>query len=84
MDFSWGGVWGMGYGRFMGYVMHFPMNQLGGCKMLWGLRGYGFSEVWVKRGLTVIKFFVYVSLCQNKVSTTLNHCLIIVAAENQG
>jgi hypothetical protein len=22
--------------------------------MLWGLRGYGFSEVWVKRGSTVI------------------------------
>jgi len=44
----------MGYGRFMGYAMHFPANQLGGCKMLWGLRGYGFSEVWVKRGLTVV------------------------------
>jgi len=43
----------MGYGRFMGYVMHFPVNQLGGHKMLWGLRGYGFSEVWVKRGSTV-------------------------------
>ncbi|KIJ92526.1 hypothetical protein K443DRAFT_113412 [Laccaria amethystina LaAM-08-1] len=43
----------MGYGRFMGYAMHFPMNQLGGPKMLWGLRGYGFSEVWVKRGSTV-------------------------------
>jgi len=50
------GFWlgrGMGYGRFMGYVMHFPVNQLGGHKMLWGLRGYGFSEVWVKRGSTV-------------------------------
>jgi len=43
----------MGYGRFMGYAMHFPVNQLGGHKMLWGLRGYGFSEVWVKRGSTV-------------------------------
>jgi len=32
----------------------------------------------------LIKFFVHVSLCQNKVLTTLNHCLIIVAAENQG
>ena len=29
----------------MGYAMHFPVNQLGGCKMLWGFRGYGFSEV---------------------------------------
>ena len=37
----------------MGYAMHFPTNQLGGCKMLWGLRGYGLSEVWVKRGSTV-------------------------------
>jgi hypothetical protein len=43
----------MGYGRFMGYAMHFPANQLGGPKMLWGLRGYGFSEVWVKTGSTV-------------------------------
>jgi hypothetical protein len=53
MGFGSGGVWGMGYGRFMGYAMHFPANQLGGPKMLWGLRGYGFSEVWVKRGSTV-------------------------------
>jgi len=53
MGFGWGGVWGMGYGRFMGYAMHFPVNQLRGCKMLWGLRGYGFSEVWVKGGSTV-------------------------------
>jgi len=53
MGFGWGGVWGMGYGRFMGYAMHFPVNQLGGPKVLWGLRGYGFSEVWVFRGSTV-------------------------------
>jgi hypothetical protein len=53
MGFGSGGVWGMWYGRFMGYAMHFPANQLGGPKMLWGLRGYGFSEVWVKRGSTV-------------------------------
>ena len=43
----------MGYGRFMGYAMHFPAHQLGGHKMLWDKRGYGFAEVWVKRGLTV-------------------------------
>ena len=43
----------MGYGRFMGYAMHFPVNQLGGHKMLWDKRGYGFIEVWVKRGSTV-------------------------------
>ena len=43
----------MGYGRFMGYAMHFPAHQLGGHKMLWDKRGYGFIEVWVKRGLTV-------------------------------
>jgi len=36
MGFGWGGVWGMGYGRFMGYAMHFPMNQLGGHKMASG------------------------------------------------
>ncbi|EDQ98679.1 uncharacterized protein LACBIDRAFT_335747 [Laccaria bicolor S238N-H82] len=44
MGFGWGGVWGMGYGRFMGYAMHFSANQLVGCKMLWDKRGYGFSE----------------------------------------
>ena len=44
---------GMGYGRFMGYAMHFPAHQLGGHKMLWDKRGYGFAEVWVKRGSTV-------------------------------
>ena len=53
MGFGWGGVWGMGYGRFMGYAMHFPANQLGGHKMLWDKRSYGFIEVWVKRGSTV-------------------------------
>ena len=44
----------MGYGRFMGYAMHFPAHQVGGHKMLWDKRGYGFAEVWVKRGSTVI------------------------------
>ena len=44
----------MGYGRFMGYAMHFPAHQLGGHKMLWDKRGYGFAEVWVKRGSTVV------------------------------
>ena len=44
----------MGYGRFMGYAMHFPAHQLGGHKMLWDKRGYGFTEVWVKRGSTVL------------------------------
>ena len=53
MGFGWGGVWGMGYGRFMGYAMHFPAHQLGGHQMLWDKRGYGFTEVWVKRGSTV-------------------------------
>ncbi|KIJ97764.1 hypothetical protein K443DRAFT_105104, partial [Laccaria amethystina LaAM-08-1] len=53
MGFGWGRVWGMEYGRFMGCAMHFPVNQLGGHKMLWGLRGYGFLEVWIKRGSTV-------------------------------
>ena len=58
MGFGWGGVWGMGYGRFMGYAMHFPAHQLGGHKMLWDKRGYGFAEVWVKRGSTVAQWFI--------------------------
>jgi GMP synthase-like glutamine amidotransferase len=44
----------MGYYGPMGYGMQFPANQLGGPLKLWGKRGYGLTEVWVKRGLTVI------------------------------
>jgi hypothetical protein len=45
----------MGYGLCgpMGYGQHFPANQLGGWLKLWGKRGYGLRQVWVKRGLTV-------------------------------
>ena len=46
------GVWEV-YGLCYAFPLHFPANQLGGRKMLWGLRGYGFSDVWVKRGSTV-------------------------------
>ena len=64
MGFGWGGVWGMGYGRFMGYAMHFPAHQLGGHKMLWDKRGYGFAEVWVKRGSTVSRSFsIFSTFC---------------------
>jgi GMP synthase-like glutamine amidotransferase len=38
----------------MGYGMQFPANRLGGSLKLWGKRGYGLIEVWVKRGLTVV------------------------------
>jgi len=50
MGSGWGGVWGMG-GLWV--MLCISCDQFGGCKMLWGLRGYGFSEVWVKGGLTV-------------------------------
>jgi GMP synthase-like glutamine amidotransferase len=46
----------MGYYGPMGYGMQFPANQLGGPLKLWGKRGYGLTEVWVKRGLTVLIF----------------------------
>ena len=49
----------MGYGRFMGYAMHFPENQLGGPKMLWDKRDYRFIEVWVKRGSTVLLKYTF-------------------------
>ena len=49
-----GEVYGMEHGRFIGNAMHFPTNQLGGHKMLLDKRGYGFSEVWDKRGSTEI------------------------------
>jgi GMP synthase-like glutamine amidotransferase len=44
----------MGYYGPMGYGMQFPANQLGGPLKLWGKRGYGLTEVWVNRGLTVL------------------------------
>ena len=47
------GVWVMGYCGPMGYGVEFPANGLGGWKKLWGKRGYGLREVWVRRGLTV-------------------------------
>ena len=54
MGFSGGGVWVMGYGRLMGYGMHFPAHQLGGLILLWDITGYGFSRVWVITGSTVV------------------------------
>ena len=49
-------VWVMGFQEFMGYGMQFPAYQIGGCKMLWDKRGYGLSEVWVKRESTVVDY----------------------------
>ena len=54
MGFSGGGLWVMGYGRPMGYGMHFPAHQLGGLILLWDITGYGFSRVWVITGSTVL------------------------------
>ena len=53
MGFSGGGLWVMGYGRPMGYGMHFPAHQLSGLILLWDITGYGFSRVWVITGSTV-------------------------------
>jgi hypothetical protein len=53
MGFSTGRVWVMGFQEVMGYGMQFPAYQIGGSKMLWDKRGYGLSEVWVKRESTV-------------------------------
>ena len=53
MGFAFGGVWGMCYGTFMGYGIKIPAHQVGGFKMLWDIRGYGLSGLWVKRGSTV-------------------------------
>jgi hypothetical protein len=46
----------MGYGisGVMGYELQFPANQLGNGKILWGIRDYGLSELWVKRASTVL------------------------------
>jgi hypothetical protein len=37
----------------MGFQLKITRNQLGGCEMPWGIRGYGLRGVWVIRGLTV-------------------------------
>ena len=57
---------GMGYGLLQTYGLwlEFSANQLGGQLKLWGKRGYGLIQVWVKRGLTV----VLVSRCQVQVN----------------
>ena len=56
MGFSSGGVWVTGYGRTMGYGMHFPAHQVGGLVLLWDITGYGFSKVWVITGSTVYNY----------------------------
>jgi len=43
----------MGYRGCMGYGMHFPANQLGGLKKVWGFREYGLSRLWIMRESTV-------------------------------
>jgi len=49
---------GMGYGLWspMGYGLHFPAHQVGGPAELWDITGYGFPQVWVKTGSTVLVF----------------------------
>jgi hypothetical protein len=47
---------GMGYGLLRTYGLWYaipPATQVGGWLKLWGMGGYGLSEVWVIRGLTV-------------------------------
>jgi hypothetical protein len=48
MGFSFGGVWVMGYG------IKIPAHRVGGFKILWDIRGYGLSGLWVKRDSTVL------------------------------
>ena len=40
----------------MGLWYEIPANQLGGLKLPWVFAGYGFSQVWVRTGSTVIEF----------------------------
>jgi len=54
MGFALEKLWVMGYHVFMGYGSEIPAYQVGGPKNAWGLRGYGLSHLWVKRGSTVL------------------------------
>ncbi|KIJ98193.1 hypothetical protein K443DRAFT_104355, partial [Laccaria amethystina LaAM-08-1] len=58
MGFTCQGLWVTGYRRLMGYgglqtLAHHYAHQLGGPKKAWDFRGYGLSEAWVTRVLTV-------------------------------
>jgi len=50
----------MGYGisESMGYGLEFPAYRHGSSKILWGMREYGLSGVWVIRVLTVGIVFI--------------------------
>jgi len=56
----------MGYGisESMGYGLEFPAYRHGSSKILWGMREYGLSGVWVMRVLTVYGVYprLYVSI----------------------
>ena len=44
----------------MGYDTEISAHQIGGHMVLWAIRGYGLSEVWVKTSPTVyaVRFMV--------------------------
>ena len=73
MGFARQGLWVTGYCGLMGYGLQIPAHQLGGPKMAWDFRGYGLSEAWVKRVLTVVHSvptsIMYISL------SSQTHCL---------
>lgn len=54
MGFVLEGVWLMGYCGCMGCGMHFPANQVGGLKKVWGIGEYGLPRLWVMRESTVL------------------------------
>ena len=39
--------------RLMGFLAKIPVHQLGGPRVLWGMRGYGGMEVWFNTVSTV-------------------------------
>src|SRR6266436_9764972 len=53
MGFAPKKLWSMGYYRVMAYELKIPAYQLGNLKILWVIREYGLSGVWVRRGSTV-------------------------------
>ena len=46
----------MGYCGPMGYGLQIPAHRVGGSILLWGMRGYGLSQVWVMRSSTVVPY----------------------------
>jgi hypothetical protein len=64
------GLWGMGYCGPMGFASQIPVHRVGGMELLWDIRGYGLSGVWIMRGSTVQCIYCRATLVRLPTPTT--------------